>query len=393
MGIKSKTFWLNIGLIDSNLELSYRKNILEVLAKQSVEVRASFNFYEKIFNENGLDKVWFVRLPRKGIIGNVLLAIKQQLVLIKNLDVDVIILRPFSLIESLPLWIIYRIILGHNRPLFVLDVRTYVADFPGLLKKIQRKIRFDISVYIAFKIFDGITVITEKMKNDLQSKVKNFSKKICIWSSGMDPDVFNPDSTHDLKDKLNLKDRFIIMYHGILSPGRGLQETVKSISIIRKLIPEIMLFLLGKGPAQSELEDIILERDLGRNVYIHPAVPFSDVPNFIKTTDAGILPFPDFECWNSSSPIKLTEYLAMEKPVIVTDIEAHRDALGQNRCGFFIPNHHPESIAAGIKEVYDKRADLPALGKISRKIALERFTLEKQAVKIKNYFENLLDSS
>lgn len=386
---KISSFWLNIGMLDLNMELGFRKQILKSLAVQEVEVRANFNYLETAIPVDGLDKVYFLKLCRNGPIGSILLTIEQQLTLLKNLDVDVVVLRPFSLMATLPLWFIVRKVLRRKKPKFVLDIRTLVADFPGFWKRIQRQIRFDASVHIAFRYFDGLTVITEKMKRDLQNKNNNFKKKLCVWSSGMDPILFNPDKVCDLREELKIENRFVIMYHGILSPGRGLQQAIKAIAIVRKIIPEVMLFFLGKGPAQNELEELIRNLGLHEHVCIHPAVPFEKVPCFVKSIQAGILPFPDLDCWNTSSPIKLTEYLAMGKPVIVTDIEAHRYALGKLECGFFIPDSQPENIANGIKDLFDRRSELPVLGKIARKAAMERFTLEKQAKKIKSYFMEL----
>ena len=115
------------------------------------------------------------------------------------------------------------------------------------------------------------------------------------------------------------------------------------------------------------------------------------MPGYIKLARAGILPFPDLEWWNASSPIKLMEYLAMAKPVILTDIAAHRSALGELKCGYFVGDHQPESIARGITAVIEKRSELEPLGALARKTALENFTWQRQAVKVKTYFQDLAE--
>jgi glycosyltransferase involved in cell wall biosynthesis len=386
---KLSTFWLNVGMIDRDMELSLRKQILQALADQSVEVRTNFNYTTKAPVVKGIDKIFFIKHRGNGLIGSIWLTIEQQMTFMKNIDVDVVVVRPFNLIETLPLWFFWRKVLRNKFPRFVLDIRSLVADDPGFLKQIQRQVRFWFSVRFAFRYFDGMTMITEKMKSDLQQTTRNFSKRICVWSSGMDPVLFNPDNVSDLREELQLTERFIIMYHGVFSFKRGLQEAIQAIDIVRKTHPEILLFLLGKGVAQSELEGLVQKLGLQDHVIIHPAVAFEQVPRFIKSANAGILPFPDLDSWNTSSPIKLTEYLAMGKPVIVTDIEAHRAALGNLKSGFFIPDHQPENIANGIRAVIEKKSDLDSLEALGRKTALENFTLEMQAKKIKTYFQDL----
>jgi glycosyltransferase involved in cell wall biosynthesis len=236
-------------------------------------------------------------------------------------------------------------------------------------------------------------MITEKMKKDLQVKCKNFQKKICVWSSGVDSNLFNPDSTSDIKSKNDFNNRFVILYHGVLSPKRGLQQTVEAVSRVRISHPDVLLVLLGAGLAQKELEELVRNYELENHVLIHPPIPFKEVAKFINCVQVGILPFPDLDSWNTSSPIKLYEYLAMGKPVIVTDIAAHRNALGELKCGFFIPDHHPESIVCGIEAVFKKRHELKALGKIARNKAIKEFTWDDQARKVKTYFELLLSDT
>jgi glycosyltransferase involved in cell wall biosynthesis len=151
-----------------------------------------------------------------------------------------------------------------------------------------------------------------------------------------------------------------------------------------------MFFILGKGPAQKELEEKIRNLKLENHIFLHPPVPYESVPKYINSVQAGILPFPDLDWWNTSSPIKLYEYLAMGKSVIVTDIEAHRAVLKNLRCGFFVANDEPAEIAQGIDNLIGKASELPELGKIARAIIIEHFTWERQAKKIKNYFQDLL---
>jgi glycosyltransferase involved in cell wall biosynthesis len=390
MADKLKTFWLNLHFLDRDMHLSQRRQILGALAEQRVEVRSNFNYIKTPLPVSGLDKVWMLRLRNQGLLGTISLFIEQQLVLMKNLDVDVIVVTPLNLHQTLPLWFLWRKIFGRKRPKFVLDVRTLPVDLSTGWRGRLRQKRFDTSIQIAFQHFDGLTIITKKMKRDLQARANNFKKKICVWSSGVDPVLFEPDKSGDIKNELGFQDRFVIMYHGFFSPNRGLHQAIEAIHAVRKSHPEVMFLLLGNGPAQAGLEEQVRNLGLEKHVLIHPPVPLEEVPKYIKSAQVGILPFPDLDWWNTSSPIKLMEYLAMGKPVIVTNIEAHRAVLGKLNCGFFVPNHQPVSLARGIETVLERASDLPALGVMARKTAIDHFTWETQARKIKVYLQDLL---
>lgn len=395
MSRKLKTLWLNLGFLDREMDLSERWQILQALAKEDVEVRASFNYINKPLPIDGIDKVWMLQLRRRGLFGAIKLFAEQQLLLLKNLDVDVVVVWPFNFHQTLPIWFLWRKILRRPLPRFVLDFRTLAVDLPaGWTGKLRQK-RFDTSARLAFRYFDGVTIITDKMKSDLQKEVNDFQKLLCVWSTGVDPDLFDPHRAGSLKSELGFNGRFVIMYHGVLSPNRGLQQTIDAIDMVRKSHPEVMLFLLGRGPAETELKQQIQQLGVQDSVRIHPSVPFEDVPKYINSAQVGILPFPDLDWWNTSSPIKLNEYLAMEKPVIVTDIVAHRAVLGKAKCAFFVSDHNPTSLARGIEVALEKAPDFLSLGTSGREIALSRFTWKKQALEIKAYFHNLVcpDSS
>ena len=87
----------------------------------------------------------------------------------------------------------------------------------------------------------------------------------------------------------------------------------------------------------------------------------------------------------SSSPLKLMEYLAVAKPVIVTRIEAFTEALRGSVAGIFIEDNRPASIAAAIRHAYEHRARLPDRGRSGRQVVEGRFTWDRQAAVLEAY--------
>ena len=197
------------------------------------------------------------------------------------------------------------------------------------------------------------------------------------------------EETEILREKMNLKNKFVVMYHGTLTPARGLQESIEAINLLSREYSDITLFLVGDGIAKIKLEHMTINLNLGNRVIINDPVPHKKIPLYISLADVGILPFPHILWWRVSSPIKLMEYLAMGKPVIVTDIEAHRDVLNSNNCGIFIPSHNPEAIARGILKAYRKRNNLREIGQQGRKIIQEAYTWQKQASRLENFLRSI----
>jgi glycosyltransferase involved in cell wall biosynthesis len=135
----------------------------------------------------------------------------------------------------------------------------------------------------------------------------------------------------------------------------------------------------------SKLKRLIRDEGLQDSVVIHDAVDQSEVPMFIDMCNVGISPLPDHPYWRYQSPLKLLEYLAMEKVVIVTDIPAHRRVIGKAKCGIYASSAEPMEIARAIEHAYLNEGNLEEWGKIGRKIVREDYTWEKVARDLEGY--------
>ena len=129
--------------------------------------------------------------------------------------------------------------------------------------------------------------------------------------------------------------------------------------------------------------------NLDSHMLIHGPVAQQEVPRYVRYADAGILAFPDHEWWNVQSPLKLFEYLAMAKPVIVTDIPMNKSVVGDSPCAFLIRDNSPEQIAAGIRQAIADRASLTARGVAGRALVEKEYTWSAQAHKIIRYLDGL----
>ncbi|MFA5905016.1 MAG: glycosyltransferase family 4 protein [Desulfobacula sp.] len=369
------------------MDLTGRQQILKALSKEGVEIRATFNYinhHDSLIP--GIGKIFLFKLG--GFLSGFRLILKQQLLLRQNLDVDFIILRAWKLHETLPLFFFVRYLLRKKKPKFILDLRTVPVDLKNSIHDRINVLRYKSGIYLALKFFDGLTVISEKLKQDIIEQYRCPQNKITVWTTGVDPEHFNPDCVGDMRQSLNISERFVIMYHGIFSPFRGLQEAIKAIALLKDKYPDILLVLLGKGEAQKEYEKLIDDLHLHNHARLLPPVQFKDVPRFINSADCGILPFPDLEWWNTSSPLKLNEYLAMGKPVVLTEIAAHKAVVKNEPFGFYSPDHNSQNIAKTIEAIYTSK-ERNSLKKSARKYAIENLTWASQAKKIKSFMAQL----
>jgi glycosyltransferase involved in cell wall biosynthesis len=234
-----------------------------------------------------------------------------------------------------------------------------------------------------------MTIITPLMREEICDRFHIDPRFVGVWTSGVSQELFKPDrhilKGTELKRRIGLNGKFLIIYHGVFTSERGLGKLVDSIALLEDKYRTITLFLLGTGPALAELRKSIQEKGIHDRVVIHEPVDLAEVPKYIAMCDAGILTLPDLPIWRYQCPLKLLEYLAMEKVAIVTDLPASREIIGNSKCGIYASSAQPEDIAKAIMYAYDNKEKLGEWGAHGRKVIEERYTWTKVAEDLDRY--------
>lgn len=264
----------------------------------------------------------------------------------------------------------------------VFDVRTLPVDANQVKRVIDSFLFFQL-LKNAAKYCDGITYITEEMRQYCHEKASLSKHNSEVWSSGVDTEIFKDNK--DMPEK-TCHQILKIIYHGTIAKNRNISSVVRAVSLLKNEIP-VYLSLLGSGEGLIEIRSLIETLHLSDNVIVLDAVDHQYVPKIICDHDLGILPFQQFDGWNTSSPIKLFEYLSCERPVIVTEITPHKQVLGENNFAFWARDSSPEAISQAIRQAYLKRHDFKKLGSNARKFVEDKFTWSKQINKLETFLQ------
>jgi glycosyltransferase involved in cell wall biosynthesis len=268
---------------------------------------------------------------------------------------------------------------NHNFKL-ELDVRTLPVDH-NYFKRRLHNFFFRRSVKIAARHFDGISYITEEMRNHCTKKFGLPAHRSSVWSSGVDFDLFKPLPSTEESSK------FRLMYHGKVDYHRGIHNIIKAMGILDR--KDIELILLGAVDEMSELKRLAERLDLADRVLFHQSVPYEEVPDWINRVDAGVLPFPEWPPWNTCSPIKLFEYLACGKPVVATSIPAHRSVLGGKSFAFLAENSRPDGIAKAIEEAWLQKNNFEKIAEEARIFVKMNFSWDSQLTELERFLRSL----
>jgi glycosyltransferase involved in cell wall biosynthesis len=201
-----------------------------------------------------------------------------------------------------------------------------------------------------------------------------------------------PKTTRPGELEEGLRDRFVICYQGSMSARRGLFESIAAIDLIRERAPDVLLLLLGDGSAVPALRSLVQRRGLEQHVRFQGPVPQEQVLGFLRAADVGIVPLPDRWDWHVSSPLKLAEYLCAGLPVILTDIRAHDLVPSDAPFAFRSPSARPDQLASAMLAAWERRPELPALGRRARRWAMARLTWPAKLAPLEATLEALVQA-
>lgn len=258
-----------------------------------------------------------------------------------------------------------------------LDIRTLSVYTSAIMNKLD-SILLRRSLRAAAKSFDGVTYITEEIKHYCQEEFDLPDHRSEIWTSGVNIKIFEPAEDQKVNSGLRL------IYHGSLSSSRGLGNLIKAMDLINNH-HDCELLLLGSGNEWKELRNLVSMLHLQKRVSFHAPVPYAEVPRFIHRADAGVLPFPDWVAWNTSSPLKLFEYLSCGKPVIASEIPAHLNVLQGKDYVVWAKDSSPEQLAEAIERLYAHKEEFKRRASKARDFVIANYTWERQAQKLQRF--------
>ena len=212
----------------------------------------------------------------------------------------------------------------------------------------QRKFRL---YKFLLKRLKKIVVITRVLKKLLVEKAGIEADKIIVCPDGVDLAQYDINLTKaECRQKLNLSaDKNIILYSGHLFKWKGVYTLADAGRYLSD--NEIIVFVGGMKYDREKLSAYLKENGI-KNVILSGHVKPTLIPYYLKAAD--ILALPNSAGKEISelytSPMKLFEYMAAQRPIVASDLPSIREVLNENNSILIKPDD-AKDLADGIKIV------------------------------------------
>lgn len=189
----------------------------------------------------------------------------------------------------------------------------------------------------------------------------------------------------------------VVGYVGTFASYEGLDLLIRAFGEVRAREPSAKLLLVGddrplriamRQPTGARLRELAAALGLEREIVFAGRVPVEEVADYYSLID--ICPFPRLreEVCRLVSPLKPLEALAMEKCVLVSDVEGMRDLVEDGVTGLRFESENVEALAGRLLEAVQRKDLRQALSTAGRQWVREHRTWDGMQQRLEQVYRH-----
>ncbi len=231
-----------------------------------------------------------------------------------------------------------------NSKLFY-DSREIYGHLAGLSnrKNVQTILRFIEKTFIKYS-YKVIT--TGDLDSDFIYKEYNIKDSIVIRNLPYQTKIkqpFNFRKYYGLKDEIK-----ILLYQGVILPGRGL----KIIFDVLNRLTDCILVILGDGEYIDYYKSLAKDKGVDNIVYFFGKIEQSELLNFSSGADIGLALIENISLsYYYALPNKLFEYIYCGLPVIVSNLPQMKIIVDKYKVGMSVDPNNIDEIVININNI------------------------------------------
>jgi len=205
--------------------------------------------------------------------------------------------------------------------------------------------------------------------------------KVHIIGNGVDVNEYNPKM---VKKQIFSSDIPIIMAVRRLVSKNGIEYLLKAAPHILKE-KNARFVIVGDGPERYNLEELASTLGITQETTFVGGIPHSEIPTYLAAAD--IIAVPSLV---EATSIAMMEAMAMEKPVVASDIPGLREISNYGNIAELVPPRDPFSIAKSVITLLDDDKRRKNLGRNSRAFIVKTKSWELVAKRTINLYRSTI---
>ena len=193
--------------------------------------------------------------------------------------------------------------------------------------------------------------------------------------NGKDTSLFNPHQ-YDPKasrKRYGLSEYRILMFPGAPRPHKGVEDVLMALDKLNQ--SDLRLVIVGGSPYDDYDEQLI--KKWGRWIIKLTKFPVEVMPDVVAAAHIVVVPQRDTVVARAQFPLKLTDGMAMAKPVLSTRVGDIPKILADT--GYLVDPASPEQIAETIQLIFENLESANERGRQARERCVEKYSTDTMA--------------
>lgn len=235
--------------------------------------------------------------------------------------------------------------------------------------------------HLSAPLLSAVVTIARSQTDVCAERLRIPRRKLHLIYNGVELERFSPDRVSgSVREEFSIpSDALLVGTVGMLRPEKAHHVFLRAADIIRRGNDRVRFMLVGDGPERERLE--ALASELGLTDVVAFAGGRSDIPEILSALDLFVLP-SDTEAF----PVSVLEAMAMEKPVVSTDVGSVSEAVSPGETGLLVPPGQPGALAEAVSGLMRDPALCRRMGLAGRRVVEDSFSVEVMAGKYEELF-------
>lgn len=186
----------------------------------------------------------------------------------------------------------------------------------------------------------------------------------------------------------DISGEYILIYHGAVVKGRGIEKCVEVLSYDK----ELSLVILGSVPVESyksDLENLIEKMNVKDRVVFYDAVPACELWKYIGAADISMaIVEPVAKSYYLALPNKLFESIQAHTPVVGSDLPEMKRIISEYKVGEVCKADNITDIYRAVKNIKEDKKKQEQYKK-NEEEASEELCWEREQTKLKEAYKNI----
>ncbi len=238
-----------------------------------------------------------------------------------------------------------------------LTPELYLTRFgSGLLHRVTL-----IAEQVAFRSADVVLSVNDSYRRIAIERGRRDPADVAVVRTGPDLTRFVP---REPDPSLKRGKRFLLSYVGVMGPQDGVDHALRSLAELHSLRDDWHAVFMGDGDVVDEMRALTVELGLAERVEFTGWVEQDTIGRVLSTSDVCLAPDPKNPLNDLSSMVKISEYMAMSRPIVSFDLAESR--VGAGEAAVFAASGDHAGFAQLVSELLDdpdRRAKMGAAGR------------------------------